>query len=410
MMRCCRALVVILALSMTANAADWPSWRGPDQGHTAEKNLPLKWSAKDNVKWKVPLEHLGNSTPVIWGDKIFLTQANKGGTVRGILCFNKADGKQLWKKDVDYPDKERTWNAEWYANASPTTDGERVYACFSSAGLFCYDFAGKELWKRTDLGKWDHVYGNGSSPVLYGDLVIQMIGPIEAKKTNDIIAFDKKSGQTVWEVKTEVKQNGGCWGTPIIVKVNNQDQLIVGMPHQLKGFDPKTGKELWFCDGLTYLVYTSPLYANGIAVQMSGFGGSALAVKLGGTGDITKDRLWHHPRNIQRVGSGIIVGEHIYILEETGVPHCYELATGKEVWQVEKRPQGSSWSSMLHSDGKLYVLTKQGDTHVFAASPKYELLATNRLGETTNASIAPSDGELFIRTAKHLWCISEKKQ
>ena len=233
------------------------------------------------------------------------------------------------------------------------------------------------------------------------------VGPIEAKKTNDIIAFDKKSGQTVWEVKTEVKQNGGCWGTPIIVKVNNQDQLIVGMPHQLKGFDPKTGKELWFCDGLTYLVYTSPLYANGIAVQMSGFGGSALAVKLGGTGDITKDRLWHHPRNIQRVGSGIIVGEHIYILEETGVPHCYELATGKEVWQVEKRPQGSSWSSMLHSDGKLYVLTKQGDTHVFAASTKYELLATNRLGETTNASIAPSDGELFIRTAKHLWCISE---
>jgi outer membrane protein assembly factor BamB len=179
----------------------------------------------------------------------------------------------------------------------------------------------------------------------------------------------------------------------------------------LKGYDPKTGKELWYCQGVNSFVYASPLYGNGIAVQMAGFNGSAVAVKLGGTGDITKDRLWMHPKNSQRVGSGAIVGDHVYILEENGVPHCYELATGKEVWQIEKRPGSSnSWSSMVVADGRLYVLTQNSDTHVFAASPKYELLATNRLtGEQNNSSIAVSNGELFIRTHKTLWCISEKK-
>jgi outer membrane protein assembly factor BamB len=408
-----RSCLVVVALSVAGPAlADWPAWRGPGgQGYTTETNLPLHWSATDNVKWKIPLEQPGNSTPVISGDRIFLTQANRGGSVRGIRCYAKADGKLLWKNDVDYAGKERNWNQDWYANASPVTDGKQVFACFASAGLFAYDLDGKELWKRTDLGKWDHVYGNGTSPVLYGDLVIQMIGPIEAQSSNDIMAFNKKTGETVWEVKNEVKQKGGCWGTPIIASVNGQDQLIVGLPHQLKGFDPKTGKELWFCDGLTYLVYTSPLYDKNknIAVGMSGYGGAALAVKLGGSGDITKDRLWHHPRNTQRVGTGAIVGDHVYMLEETGIPHCYELESGKQVWEVEKRPQGSTWSSMLVSGNRLYVLTKQGDTLIFAASPKFELLGTNRLGEPTYSSIAVSNGELYIRTFKSLWCISDKK-
>lgn len=401
------AILALLSCSAVTAAADWPAWRGPDgQGHCSEKNLPVKWSKTENVKWKVSLPAPGNSTPIISGDKILLTQANQGGTVRGLMCLARADGMLLWQQDVSYPEKETNWNPNWYCNASPTTDGERVVVSLASAGMYCFDFAGKELWKRTDLGKFEHVYGNGSSPVLYGDLAILWCGPNQAGNgRNDLLAVDKKTGETVWEHQ----EKGGSWGTPLITKVNGQDQLILGVPYKLKGFDPKTGGELWSCDGLTQLVYTSPLYADGVAVAMSGYGGSALAVKLGGTGDITKDRLWHHPRNIQRVGSGIIVGEHVYILEETGVPHCFELKTGNEVWEVKTRPGGSSWSSMIAAEGRLYVLTKQGDTFVFAASPKYELLETNRLGESTNASIAVADGELFIRTDKHLWCISEKK-
>ena len=413
------ALVALLVCSSTLLAADWPAWRGPTgQGYCTEKNLPLKWSKTDNVKWKVPLADPGNSTPVIWGDKIFLTQANKGGHVRGVMCLAKADGKLLWKHDVEYPADERNWNPTWYCNASPATDGERVYVVYGSAGLYCYDFAGKVLWKRDDLGKWEHSFGNGASPVLYGDLVIQWTGPNDPgnKGRNDLMAFNKKTGETVWEHKEKY----GSWSTPLVVKVEGKDQLLLASFHDaksapddktgfLKGFDPKTGQELWRCQGINSFVYTSPLYADGIAVQMAGFGGSAIAVKLGGTGDITKDRLWQQPKSIQRVGSGIIVDKHVYLLEENGTPHCWELESGKEVWQVDKRPGGSSWSSMVHADGRLYVMTQNGDTHVFAANPKYELLATNRLGEGTYSSVAVSNGELFIRTFKHLWCISEKQ-
>jgi outer membrane protein assembly factor BamB len=144
---------------------------------------------------------------------------------------------------------------------------------------------------------------------------------------------------------------------------------------------------------------------------MSGYGGSAIAVKLGGTGDITKDRLWKHPKNIQRVGSGMIVGDHVYMVDENGTPRCYELTTGKELWQVKERPGGITWGSMVHADGRLYVLMRDGETLVFRASPKYEVLAANRLGrgEQTNSSLAVSDGEIFIRTFRHLWCISAKK-
>ena len=174
------AVCVLLCSFTLARADDWPAWRGPTgQGFCAEKDLPLKWSDKENVKWKVALAEPGNSTPVVWGDKIFLTQANKGGSVRSLLCFARADGKLLWQKDVAYADKERNWNQNWYCNASPATDGERVVVSFGSAGMYCYDFAGKELWKRTDLGKWEHAFGNGASPVLYGDLAILWCGPNE---------------------------------------------------------------------------------------------------------------------------------------------------------------------------------------------------------------------------------------
>jgi outer membrane protein assembly factor BamB len=395
----------ILCAAAATRADNWPAWRGAGgQGHCSEQELPLKWSAKsENIKWKLKLAVPGNSTPIIWEDKIFLTQASKGGATRGLLCLDRDGGKEHWRREIEYAEKERVWNPTYYASASPVTDGERVVVSYASAGMYCYDFSGKELWKR-DFGQFQHQYGNGSSPVLYGDLAILWCGPNEGGKgRNDLVAVNKITGETVWEHK----EKGGSWSTPLIANVNGQDQLLLGMPNKFKGFDPKTGKELWYCDGMTNLVYTSALYGNGVAVAMSGFNGAALAVKLGGTGNITKDRLWHHPRNTQRVGSGVIVGEHVYILEENGVPHCYELQTGKEVWEISKRPGGSSWSSMVAAGGRLYVLCQNGDTHVFAASPKYELLATNRLGESTNASIAVSNGELFIRTVGHLWCIGK---
>ncbi len=266
--------------------------------------MPLTWSDTQNVKWKIPLEHQGNSTPVIWGERIFLTQANKDGEIRSLLCLARADGKLLWQRDVPYGEKERNWNPNWYANASPMTDGQRVVVSFASAGLYCFDFEGQELWKRTDLGKWEHAFGSGSSPLLYRDLAILWCGPNENGR-NFLLAVNKATGETVWEAD----QAYGSWSTPLATKVSGQDQLLLGLSKDVKsapldktgflyGFDPQSGKELWRCQGLSSYVYTSSLYSpeHGIAVGMSGFGGSALAVKLGGLGDITADRLWHHPQ------------------------------------------------------------------------------------------------------------------
>src|SRR5207248_2486908 len=162
--------------------------------------------------------------------------------------------------------------------------------------------------------------------------------------------------------------------------------------------------DLWYCRGLNSYVYTSPLYGNGVAVQMCGFGGSALAVKLGGTGDITKDRLWLHPANNQRVGSGMIVGAHVYMIDDTGVAHCYELTTGKDLWKEVERLGDLTWGSMVHADGRLYVLMRNGDTVVLKASPKFELVAVNRLGngEQSNSSLAISNGEIYLRTFRSL--------
>ncbi len=422
-----RSLLALLAVCWLVAGAfgdNWPAWRGPaGQGQCAEKDVPLKWSRTENVRWKVALPDSGNSTPVIWGQRVFLTQASdktlwppkgtNGGPAiarrRSLLCLNRADGKLLWQKDVIYDEIEYTHPTNPYCAASPATDGERVVVSFGSAGMYCYDMDGKELWRK-DLGKLEHTWGNASSPVLYGDLAILWCGPGERQF---LLAVNKKTGARVWEHTEPGGSDGikdkswiGSWCTPIIVPVKGQDQLILSVPKLLKGFDPKTGKELWSCAGLGNLVYTSPLYADGIAVALSGFHGPGLAVKLGGSGDITADRLWHHKKsNPQRIGTGVILGQHLYILEANGIPHCFDLKTGAEVWKVEKRPGGDAWGSMVHANGRLYVTDRGGTTLVFAASPKYELLAANPLNEHVDASPAIADGEVFIRSYKHLWCI-----
>ena len=405
-----RSLSLAFATALTlqpASADNWPAWRGPTgQGHCVEPNVPLKWSATQNVKWKVPLTEQGNSTPVIWGDKVFVTQATKGGGKRSLLCFARANGQKLWQKDITYADAEKNWAPTWYANASPATDGERVVVCYGSAGVYCYDFAGKELWKRTDLGKWEHAFGSGASPVLYGDLAIQWCGPNEKVGRNFLIAMNKTTGETVWEHD----EKEGSWATPLVTKIGGADQMVLGVGSKLKAFDPKTGKEQWACDGLQSNVYATALVGNGVAVGMTGYGRSSLAVKLGGTGDITKDRLWLHPKPAnQRVGSGVIVGDHCYVIDEDGSPRCYELATGKNLWEGTDK-LSLTWGSMVHAAGRLYILMRNGETIVLAANPKFEVLATNPLtkGEQTNASLAVSDGEVFIRTFRNLWCVAAK--
>jgi outer membrane protein assembly factor BamB len=410
-----RAALVLLLGCGGAPADDWPGWRGPTRdGHSAETDLPLKWSPTENVRWKTPLPDAGNSSPVVWKDRVFVTQALEKEARRAVLCFDRADGRLLWQKEVRFDGQEPTHATNPYCSATPVTDGERVIASHGSAGMVCYDFAGKELWRK-DVGPMIHVWGNASSPILSGDLAILWCGPGERQV---LLAVDKATGRTVWEheepggnVGKDSKTWAGSWTTPIIVTVGDHDELILPVPERVKGFDPKTGRELWSCGSLGKLVYASPVVsADGVVVAMSGYGGPALAVRAGGSGDVTEThRLWRHTARIpQRVGSPVIVGGHAYLLSENGLAQCFELATGNDVWGKE-RISGASWGSFVAAGDRLYVTNQKGETLVLAAGPGFKELARNPLGERTLASPAVSNGEIFIRTYKHLWCIGGVK-
>ena len=421
-------LSIVLASTSLALADNWPNWRGPtNDGHCQEKDFPLKFGPTENVKWKAPLPDQGNSTPVVWGDKVFVTQASdkiwppkpgSGGPAaakkRSLICFNRADGKILWQQDVIYPEMELTHGTNPFCSASPVTDGERVVVSHGSAGMFCYDMNGKELWKK-DLGKLEHIWGNASSPIIYKNLVIMWAGPGERQF---LLSVDKKTGAKVWQHDEPGGKSGsagskewvGSWATPLVARVGNRDEMIVPCSKVLKAFNPATGELLWSCEGLGNLFYTSPVISkDGIVVAMSGFHGPALAVRAGGKGDVTKThRLWHHTKGIkQRIGSPIVVGDKVYIFCDPSPAQCFDIKTGAELGTRDGLID-KCWSSPLLAGDRFYLPSWDGNVHVVKASPEFDVLATNSFKEPILSSIAASDGELFIRTYKHLWCIGKK--
>ena len=409
-----------LLLSCLCVSANWPAWRGPEgTGIAHETKLPVRWSTNENVRWRAPLPERGNSTPIVWKNSVFITQAIDTENRRTLMCFDRKTGNVRWQKGVTYSEKEPSHETNPYCSASPTTDGERVVASYGSAGLYCYDLEGNELWHR-DLGKQHHIWGNAASPVIYKDLCILNVGPGDPSY---LIALDKKTGRPVWRADEPGGNSGqpkggddskpawiGSWSTPIVIKENGDDRLIMSFPKRVAALDPESGKEIWTCAGLNPLVYTSPLCDGGVVVAMGGFGGSALAVRTGGKGDVTEThRLWQQPKAKQRIGSGVIHDGHIYILNEPPIAECYDLQTGKLVSDQRLKgsgARGETWSSMVSVGDKLYVINQSGDTFILKADPKMEVIAVNSLSEFTNASIAPSDGEIFIRTHKNLWCVA----
>lgn len=410
------------ALSLPLHAANWPSWRGPHgDGTSPERNVPLTWSATENVRWKIELPEPGDSSPVVWEDKVFITQAREATGGRTVMCFNRRDGKLLWQQGTTWTQKEKRYGQNPYCAASPVTDGERVIAFFGSAGLFCWDMEGKELWRR-DLGKHEHEWAYAASPLIHGDICVLYFGPgLNAR----LLGLDKRSGKTLWEAKEPApaarprtdgfkgQERGGMVGTfttPIIVRAGQRDELIQTFPQFVRAFDPRSGRPLWHCDGLNELVYSSPIAGEGVLVGMGGYFGTSLAVKTGGTGDVTAThRLWQTVRTKNRLGTGVITGGHVFILNTEGIAECLNLQTGASLWQERVKGSGSkgdSWSSMVLVDGHILCLNQGGETLVLKASPKFELVRVNSLdGALVNSSHAISNGEIFIRTQKHLWCI-----
>lgn len=411
----------LLLLDPVLPAENWPMWRGArGDGSSQETGLPVQWSAEQNVIWKVPLPGPGNSTPVVWEDRVFVSQAVEQTGERLLLCFERASGKKLWQAGTRYDEAELTHATNPYCSGSPATDGQRVVVFFASAGLFCYDMAGKELWKRTDLGKLHHIWGSGTSPVLAGDRIFLNFGPGE--KTV-LYAFDKETGRTVWQHHEKGGASGegrekkwlGSWADPLVRQVGNRREVIMAYPGRVCAFDPDAGTELWTCLGLNALVYNSPVYAEkeNLVLAFGGYNGMAVGVKAGGAGDVTAShRVWHLPKVSQRIGSGVVHKGHHYLLSDGGIAECREVGTGRLVWSERLKgpgPRGQNWSSLLLSgDGLCYAVNQGGDAFIFRAEPKFELLATNSLEEKVIGSMAVSEGRLYVRGYAHLWCLGSK--
>lgn len=413
-----RLFFSLLLISSSAQSANWPTWRGPQcDGVTSETNLPLTWSATENVKWKIDLPEPGNSTPIIWGDRVLLTQAV--GDRRTVMCFDRHDGRLLWQQGPTWTEPERSHQTNPMCSSSPITDGERVIAWLGSAGLYAWDLAGKELW-QVDLGKQDHEWGYGSSPIFAGDLCILNFGP---GPRSFLVAVNKHTGHEAWRfaVPPPATPEGpgagqnylGSWSTPALVKVDGREQLLAALPGAVFALNPSDGHEIWHCNGLNPLAYAQPMLVDNVIVGLGGFNGFAIGIKTGGSGDITAThRLWQDKRTPQRIGSGVAVDGKIYLGSAPGFIQCIDPKTGERL--SDARPpvsvqQAASWSSFVRSGDRLYLVTKSSDTLVFRADPKMELLADNALQDgMTNASLAVSDGDLFIRTHAHLWCIHAK--
>jgi len=420
-----------LCIAAAASAGNWPGWRGPEgSGVSPEKDLPETWGTNRNVRWRAPLPGPNNSSPIVWSNRVFVAQAIKSQKRRAVLCFDRADGRQLWQAGVMYAEDEPTQERNPYCSATPATDGERVVASFGSAGLYCYDFTGRQSWHR-DFGRMNHPFGNASSPVLYSNLCVLNVGPDPKAR---LVAADKRDGHTLWEVQpprvegaevppasggpgaAEGGPVAGTWSTPLLIRTAQRDELVMAFPNCLAAYEPQTGKQLWLSTGIDDWIFTTPVSGEGVLVAMSS--GAArnptLAVRPGGEGDGTMHRrLWRLERpKGQSIGSGVICDGCLYLIAEDGALSCLELKTGNKVWEARLKGPGAkatSWSSILLAGGRLYVPNQSGDVFVLRPGPKFDLLATNSVHEPTNASLAASEGDLFLRTDRALWCFTRAK-
>ena len=412
-----RIAACLLALSASLYADDWPSFRGPGGfGAAPSEKAPTAWSASKNVKWKAALPRPAGGSPAVSNGRVFVAgAADAEGKKRTLHCFDRKDGKELWVREVEYPKDDPTHETNPYGGTTPAADGKRVVVWHSSAGLHCYDFEGKPVWKQ-DLGEFRHMWGYGSSPVIRDGKVFLNTGP---GKKSFVVALDLESGKVLWKVeephqgdgeRNETKQYMGSWSTPVFAASGGKELLVCVQPVRVVAYDPADGAVVWWCQGVRHekgdLAYSSPVLAGDLLVVYGGFGGPGLAVKLGGKGDVTAThRVWRNERNPQSIGSGVAVDGVVFQPFE---PHlaCVDPATGKVLWK--ERGAGSMWGSVVLAAGRAYVTAQNGSTLVFKPSrEKLEVLSKNDLGEKCNATPAVSDGQIFIRTFNHLWCLAE---
>ncbi len=407
------AVTALLSLpALPTRAENWPLWRGASQdGISNEKDLPLHWSETENVTWKLPLKGTASSTPVIWGDRVFLT-AQTEDQIEWVIAVERNEAKILWEREVG-KGMTRTRAGANMASASPSTDGERVVAVFGTGDLVCFDNDGRQLWKHNlpqEHGKFTVWWGYSNSPVIYGDLVFVTVineGP------SYLLALDKKTGETKWKTarKTPATSEAcDAYATPIVYTAQGKSEVFIVGGTWGTAYDPKDGKLLWQADLGGDRTILSPTYQDGVVYVTAGKRGAIYAVRSGGNGDVTQSHiLWKYPHSTPDVPSPLVLGDYLYVVNDTGVAMCLKKSDGSLIWQ--KRIGGDFKASPVTSEGRIYLTNKDGETTVIEAGTTFKTLAVNQLGEGNDmASLAISDGQIFQRSQSHLYCIGKKKK
>ena len=424
-------LCVVLCASR-AVADNWPQWRGPEAtGVSREENLPTRWTAEDNVAWKAPLEGLGTSSPVVWEGKIFLTSQIGVGQIdrRGaqfpgapaardyrrdddevqfiVYAFDRSDGRLLWRYRFA---AEGSLPAVHYkhslASPSSVTDGESVYAWVGTGQLVALSMEGELQWQRhlgQEYALFDVLWGHGSSPALYENLLYLLCDhPAGAY----LLALDKRTGKEIWKV--ERGPGLRSYSTPFILRSADGDELIVNSSHRIESFDPETGELLWYAGEATTLAIPMPVSHDGILYASRGYSsGPYASIRGGGRGDVSGSHIrWRFPTGAPYVSSLLYYQGLVYMANENGIVTAIDAETGSLIWR--ERLGDVFTASPIAADGKIYLLGESGKTVVLEAGRTFRIVAENALSERSLASPAVSEGQIFIRTDQHLFCIGKR--
>ncbi len=409
-------LIALLCICSTVNAADWPQFRGPSGNATAsDSDPPTTWSDSENIVWKTALPGRGASSPIVSGKHVFLTAytgfgvdaqepGDKANLRLHVLCFERNSGKLLWDKSIKASPSTQKLSQRiadhGYATATPATDGEAVYASFGVSGVVACNMDGNLLWQAA-IGDGTAGFGSAASPVVYDDLVY-VNASIES---NTLFAFDKRTGRKVWKTESVMKS----WTTPCIAEVpDGPPELILNQKNEIFAFDPVTGKKLWWCAGVEDYIVPVPVFHDGIVYCLGGRSNRAIAVKLGGRGDVTKThKLWESTTGAN-VTSPVYHDGYLYWASDKAIENCLRASDGEEVYRERLPTRGRIYSSIVRAGNKLYVTTRDQGIVVLAAKPEYEELAVNVIESDqtlVNASPAVSGNQLLLRTDRFLYCI-----
>lgn len=414
---------LFLAASLTASA-DWLQFRGPGGlGIAPDKNTPVTWGADKNIAWKTAMPGFGASSPIVVGAKVFVTcysgygldkddPGDQKNLKRHLVCVDRAKGKILWQRDVAGDPPEPNYvsfqSLHGYASSTPVSDGKHVWVFYGKSGVYCYDLDGKELWKKS-VGEKTYYWGVGVSPILYKDTLIinaSTEGATKDPPNGPLLALDKKSGKEIWRVN----ELGESWSTPALVNLpGGRTELVVSGSHQVIGFDPDTGKELWFAKSFNWYVCPSVTAHDGVIYTLQN--DTAVAVKAGGKGDVTKTHTLWQKRFGAKVTSMVYRDGHVY-WANFGRAICLKASDGSEVYRESLPEEGDFYASPVLADGKIYYISRQHGAFVVDAAPKFKLLAHNSLAPDRsifNASPAVSNSQLLLRSDRYLYCIGSAK-